>query len=471
MKKITGKRKLLFYGMAGIGMNMLNLIVASYLCDALMTEGFVENAENWTYANKTLVVAGIWSIMIAVGKVLDGLIDIPFAGWTDKLKCKWGKRRPAILLGLIPAIIAYVLFLFPLQNTANSLANTIWFGCLLCIFYAAYTLTMVTYYATFSEIVDNDKDRVLLSNFKTVFDVIYYVLGYALIPAFIGNMNIRTIALIFLPLVLTMLIPLFMIKERSTLDKDIATYKDDEDYEPEETVGIFQSLKYAVKNKSFLIWMGVYFALQFSTQLFLNGQNVIYSGYVQLEGFQITMVMACAFAPVPFTLILYNKLVRKYGIRVGYIFSLSAYMAAMVVLILSAKTLIPNDTVRLVFACFGGVLSSFGTGCFFSINYTIPSTLADIERRETGISHPAMYFAIQGLVGAVASALSTGIIWVNLKAGDAVWAAPLVIIAGSIVSLVATAFMSKQVCNIGKDMSKAKIAETSDAEAVQEEIK
>ena len=401
--------------------------------------------------DKTLIVAGLWSVMIAIGKVLDGLIDIPFAGWTDKLKSKWGKRRPAILAGLIPTVITYVLFLIPLQNEEHSILNTIWFGVLLCAFYASYTLTMVTYYATFSEIVENDKDRVALSNYKTVFDVVYYVLGYALIPVFVGNMNIRMIALIFLPLALTMLIPLFMIKERSTLDKDVESYSsDDSDFEPEETVGILESLKYAVKNKSFIVWMGVYFALQFSTQLFLNGQNVIYSGYVQLQGFEITMVMACAFAPVPFTLMLYNKLVRKYGIRVGYIFSLSAYMVAMVVLIFSAKSIIPNDTARLIFACFGGVLSSFGTGCFFSINYTIPSAIATTEKKETGVSHPAMYFAIQGLVGAVASAISTGIIWVNLKANEAIWLAPLVVMAGSIVSLVATKFMSKQVCNIGK---------------------
>ena len=450
MKKIRGKFKLFLYGMAGLGMNMLNLIIGSYLCDALMTEGFVENASNWTYMDKTLVVAGLWSVMIALGKILDGIIDIPFAGWTDKLKSKWGKRRPAILAGLIPAVITYILFLVPLQTEEHSVVNTLWFGFLLCVFYAFYTLTMVTYYATFSEIVDNDKDRVTLSNYKTIFDVIYYVLGYALIPAFVGSMNIRTIALIFLPLVLTMLIPLFMIKERSTLDKDVATYAKEDDYEPEETVGMWDSLKYAVRNKSFIVWMGVYFALQFSTQLFLNGQNVIYSGYVQLEGFEITMVMACAFAPVPLTLLLYNRLVRKHGIRVGYIFSLAAYMAAMAVLIFSSKELIPNDTARIIFACFGGILSSFGTGCFFSINYTIPSTLASIERKETGISHPAMYFAIQGLTGALATALSTGIIWVNLKAHNAVWLAPIVVIAGSIVSLLLTKFMGEKVCNIGK---------------------
>ena len=79
MKKITGKFKLFLYGMAGLGVNMLNLIVGSYLCDALMTEGFEKNIENWTYLNKTLVVAGLWSVMITIGKILDGIIEMIYA--------------------------------------------------------------------------------------------------------------------------------------------------------------------------------------------------------------------------------------------------------------------------------------------------------------------------------------------------------------------------------------------------------
>ena len=125
MKKLKGKKQILLYAISGLGVNMLNLIVGTYLCDALMVEGFSANVENWTYFNKTLVVAGVWSIMILLAKILDGVIDLPFAAWTDNLKTKWGKRRPAILIGLIPMVIAYILFLFPLDKSGESLLNTI----------------------------------------------------------------------------------------------------------------------------------------------------------------------------------------------------------------------------------------------------------------------------------------------------------------------------------------------------------
>ncbi|MFA7111549.1 MAG: MFS transporter, partial [Bacilli bacterium] len=115
MKKINSKGKLFLYALSGMGVNMLNLIIGSYLCDALMVEGFEKNVANWTYLDKTLVVAVVWSIFVTVSKIIDGLVDIPLASFTDNLKTKWGKRRPAILMGFVPMLIMYCLFLLPIS--------------------------------------------------------------------------------------------------------------------------------------------------------------------------------------------------------------------------------------------------------------------------------------------------------------------------------------------------------------------
>ena len=208
MKYLDKKWKIVLYGCAGLGLNMLNIIVGSYLCSALLVGGFETNVESWTYANKDLVIAALWATIVFGIKVFDGIVDIPLSNFTDNLRTKWGRRRPAILIGLIPLIISYVLFTIPL-NLEASIANTIWFGVLLAIYYSSYTLTMVTYYATFAEIVETEHERVFLSNIKSVCDVAYFSLGFALVPAFISmGINIRIVALIFLPLAATMLIPL-----------------------------------------------------------------------------------------------------------------------------------------------------------------------------------------------------------------------------------------------------------------------
>ena len=62
MKKITDRKKLVLYGCSGMGVNMLTLIVGSYLCSALLVGGFDAHIESWTYVSKDLVIASLWSV-------------------------------------------------------------------------------------------------------------------------------------------------------------------------------------------------------------------------------------------------------------------------------------------------------------------------------------------------------------------------------------------------------------------------
>ena len=467
MNKLT-KKQLTWYGLSGMGPNMLNLMVGSYLCDALMTKGFIEDIEHWTYLNKTLVVVAVWSILVTIAKIIDGIADVPLGAWTDKLKSKWGKRRPAMLIGIIVMLIAYFAFLFvPVKNVGEngSLFNTIYFGVFLAVFYSAYTLLMVTYYATFSEVTDNQVDRVYLSNIKSTVDIIYFVLGYAAIPAVIGLANIRVLSLIVLVFMASMLIPFVLLKERSTLDKDVEAYKNEHPEEENEIKeiepGMIESIKYTVKNKDFMIWMIIYAALQFGLSMFLTGFNVYYSGTMGLSGIKITLCNVAGFGPLPLTLILFNKIVNKKGFKFGYQYSLLIFSIGMILALFCRPNFMPNENVRLTFAIIGNLICSFGIGSFFSVSYTVPSQIAADEREKTGISHPAMYFAIQGLVEAIVSAIATGIIWVNLKNIPArgnflLYPAGgsgllfLFVAIGCILSLILSVFLPKSLTNVGK---------------------
>lgn len=418
MKKLN-KKQLTWYGIAGIGPNMINLMMGSYLCDALMTEGFAENIENWTYLNKTLIVAAIWSILVTVAKIIDGIADVPLGSLTDRLKTKWGKRRPSLLIGIAFMLLSYIMFLIVPVKEAESLFNTIWFFFWLASFYTFYTLTMVTYYATFSEVTDNEVDRMYLSNVKSTVDIIYFVLGYALIPALVGAANIRTLALIVLVLMPSMIIPFVLIKERSSLPKDVEEYKkehpEDEEVQKEVEPTMVESIKYTFKNKDFLVWMGIYAALQFGLQMFLTGFNVYYSGTMGFSGMKTMLCNVAAFGPVPFTLILYNRVINKRGFKFAFQYSLLAFSVGMGLGVFCRSNIITNDTTRLIFAMCGNAIASFGIGSFFSVAYAIPSQLAADEKEKSGVSHPAMYFAIQGLFEAVVSAIAVGVVWVNLK--------------------------------------------------------
>lgn len=442
MKVLDKKWKMILFGCAGLGLNMLNMIVGSYLCSALLVGGFDAHVESWTYLNRDLVIAAIWGVLVFGVKAFDGIIDIPLSTFTDNLRTRWGRRRPAILMGYIPLLVAYVLFLFPLEQKAG-MANTLWFAGLLAVFYGAYTLTMVTYYATYAEVLKDEKDRVFVSNVKSICDVVYFSLSFALVPVFVSmGINIRIVALIFLPLAGTMLIPLFLMKENSTLEGAEQIYPRVQ--EKTERVNVITSVVYAAKNKKFLIWLLVVSVMNVGLQLFLGGINEFFSS----TGLNMTVVMASAFAPVPFTLMLYNKLVKKFGLKFAFQTILVIFSLGMTLMFVCR--LLPLNMMTL-FAMGCGVIVSFAIGAFFSVTYTVPAHLAAEENKKSGICASSMYFAVQGLFEGIATGFATGIVLVFLKQKGLISIMTILVAAFCMAAFVLAFFLPKSIAQLGKE--------------------
>ena len=438
MKVLTSRWKMLLYACSAVGLNLLNLIVGSYLCSALIAKGFGPEA----YANQTfsgvegvhLVIPAVWIVFGIVAKVIDGVIDIPMASLTDNLKSRWGRRRPTILVGLIFTILAYTAFAAIPMPKGATIGNTVFYGVILCIFYIAYTLTLVSYYATFTEIVDNERDRNFISNVKSVCDIMYFILGYVVVAMLLKGLNIRWVSMIALPLSLFMLIPLFLIKEPSTKGSMAQKTK---------SVNLFKSIGYTFRDKSFMCWMVVYFCLTFGLQLFLGGINEYFSS----TGMSMMYVMMATFAPVPFTLLLYNYIIRKKGFRfaIQYIFIVfSLSMASM----FGISYL--QGAAKMALSIVGGVISSFSVGALFSIAYSIPAQLAADDEKRTGVSHSAMYFAVQGLISAIATAIGTYAVLNALKLTGTVPYLTLISAAAGAVAFAFTFILPQSIVRLGK---------------------
>lgn len=404
MRKLTKRSQMMLYAVSGMGVNMLNLMMSSYLCSALIAGGFAEKDLPFqTFVGKDLVVAGLWAVFMLIAKIIDGIIDIPMASFTDQLKSRWGRRRPSIIIGMVPMIVAYLLFLVVPDHSGATILNTIYYGVLLCIFYSFYTLTMVTYYATFTEIVETERERGIISNTKSVCDILYFILGYVVVRMLLNGLNIRIVALIVLPLALTMTIPLFMIKEESSLDIDKNRK------EGAHSVHLISSIRHTLKNKTFIKWMVVYAFMTFGVQLFLGGINEYFSSV----GMNMMLVMICAFAPVPLTLMLYNRIIKKHGFGAAFRYTLITYTVGMLAMF-AIGVFVPEGA-KTIPSVIAGLISSFAIGAMFAVAYSIPSQLAAEEEEKTGITNSAMYFAVQGLFAGIATGIGTGIVLTALK--------------------------------------------------------
>ena len=436
MRKLKSKRQMLLYAISGMGVNMLNLMMGSYLCSALIASGFGEEAiAHQTFAQKDLVIAAVWAVFGLAAKIIDGIIDVPMASLTDNLRSRWGRRRPALMLGFVPMVAAYLLFLI-VPNDGATLWNTIYYGVVLCVFYSFYTLTMVTYYATFTEIVETERERSFISNVKSVCDIVYFILGYVGVRAMLNGMNIRTAALIVLPLSLTMMIPMFMIHEPSTLSGA---------GEKTETVGIFKSLRCTFRNKTFILWMIVYAFMTFGVQLFLSGINE----YFSKAGMSMIFVMIAAFLPVPLTLMLFNKIQRRWGFGVAFVYALVTFSVGM--LAMFGVSFLPAGTAKTVISILCGLICPLAVGALFAVAYSIPSELAAQEEKKTGVANSAMYFAVQGLFSGVATGIGASVVLTALKDTDTVIYLTAVSALGTLVAAVLMPKLPKSLKLLGKE--------------------
>lgn len=465
MKKLS-KGLLLLYGCSGLGVNLLNMVMGSYLVSALQVGGFAEKDIGlWTYLDTDLIIPFVWVFIGFFAKALDGIIDLPFATFADKLKTKLGRRKTGILIGFIPMMVSFLLFLvtpFEPGSIFNDVASTIWYGVLLCSFYTFYTLTMLTYYATFSEVCSNEKELTFLSNTKSVFDVVYMSLVYALFPVFVNvlGFNVRNVAVMFFPLVFTMLIPFFLLKENYKEQQEIRTL----------TLG--SALSTAFKNKTFIYWMFTSSVTAIGLQLFLGGINELFSN----TDLNMTVVMASSFAPVPLTIMLYNYFIKKKGLGFAYRYVLVVFAGGMAVMLAClfishipellppevmatlpqlAQTVLGfvaknSSTILMVIALVGGVAVSFSLGAFFAVTYMVPSRLAQLEQERSGKGIAPMLFAVQGLFEGIAAGIATGVILTLLKHFRQIWLLPIIVIVCCIVAFIMSFRFAKDVALLGK---------------------
>lgn len=406
--------KELLYAASGLGPNLLMVLMMAYFTDAINPKGLDIDGALWCFNPDKLpiIIVGAWGILWTIGRIFDGLIDIPLAHVTDNMKSKLGRHRTPILISFLPMVVSFVLCWVPI---GSQLANTIWIMFWSLVFFATYTMCLITFYGSLSTVCTTQKQRTRVSSYKSVFDTIGYCLVYAAIPAImkLASVSVVKMALYLSPLMITMLIPLFMVKEGNMHETEEELNK-----EEKAKVGFWDSLKITFTSKVFLKWLVVNCCAFFGLQMFLVSQNALISGVMKLGAGQAAIMNTCAFAPVPLMIWLFNKIKNKVGLRTAYQTCLIAFAIGILSFVLGSEFVFPgkeNETIRIIIGCVGAVFSSWSIGIFFMMPYLIPTQIAAVETEVTGKNHSAMYFAAQAVVTSVVGAVASGLVYEYLK--------------------------------------------------------
>ncbi len=414
VRSLDKKWKEFLFAFSGFGPNFLMILMGSYFSDALNPSS-LEMGEQFQaiMPGVCYILPALFPILFAISKIFDGIIDIPFAHITDTLSTKWGRRRPAIAVCFLPMLVSYLLCWLPVGGADGKLFNTIWVTVWSMIFFATYTMSLIAFYGSLSSVCSDEPQRLRVSGYKSFFDTVTYCLVYALVPVILSGleMQINNLVFITLPLMLTMLIPLFMIKEGEKYG-----YPENEGLSGEKLT-LKESLLLTFKNRIFRRWLYVNCCTFFGLQMFLSAMNGLIIGGMGLNGLQMAILNTCAFGPVPVMLYMFNKAKARYGVRAVYQSCLLLFSVAILSFFFGSRFIWGDGNLmpKMLIGIVGGLCGSWAIGAFFMMPYLAPAQISGVEEKLTGKNHSAMYFAGNAVTTSIIGAISGNLVYEYVK--------------------------------------------------------
>ena len=395
------------YAIGGFGPGFMYQIVLTYLLF------YYRPAQSLVEAGAVILAPAVgYAAGMLIARILDGVVDLPIASWTDNMKSRWGRRRPLMIMGLIPTAITFILLWYP-PVTGNSLGenghwgNAVFVAVVSSLFFFFYTLIIVPYLASLSEIVADENSRVRVASWQTFFNTAGYVLTFVVAPIMFDKFGIRGTAWLLLPSILSFIGPILVIKEAPT------DLPDQEKAAVEQATGqdvsLWESVKLTLANKTFRIYMLSLATFFFGLQFFLGGIAFMAVDMMGLTQSQLGTMNAAAFAPVPIMLIIFNVLSKKKGAKWAFRLALLVFAFVMLAYPLAWTRFNMPVSPYLIGIILGGI-GSFSIGVFFTIPYAFPAQIAAIDAKETGKDRAGMFFAVQGLINQFVGSLAGSVL-------------------------------------------------------------
>jgi GPH family glycoside/pentoside/hexuronide:cation symporter len=364
-------------------------------------------SEQTAYQSFTLLVftfyfsiVGINIFLISLGFIIWSIwnsLNDPILGYiSDRTHTRWGRRRPFIMIALIPlGIIMLLLFTPPIILGINAeIINFIYFIAIIIIFELFYTMFSLNMYALFPEGFITEKERTEANNIRQVliiFGLIFaFILPGLIIPdatnaQYIPQYFIFGIVIGIIIIIGGIISLKFGIKEKVEFQNE---YKN--------IPSFTNSIKYCLKNKSFMWYIPAEIANWFVYGM-LAVIVILYAKFVLNVNNTLiqSLLLGLAFiSAVLFMTILWKPVVKKIGLRKSWMISMSIWIITLIPLLFIDNAIAG----MIVFFLVGMGLS----GSFFVIDLII-SDIIDEDEVNTGVRRDAGYYGINSFFSRLSS--------------------------------------------------------------------
>ncbi|TFG26420.1 MAG: MFS transporter [Promethearchaeota archaeon] len=338
----------------------------------------------------------VWTVWNAFNDPLLGYIS-------DRTRTKWGRRKPFIVLGTIAVLIIEVILWLP--PTDSHFITFIYLLIMLILYDTFYT--QITFFdSLFPEMFISVKERAEVNTIKQILATVGLIFAFLIPGIFIGDLT-RKEGYLINGIVTSIIIGISLLIAIKWGIKEREEFKLDHKQE----FGYFQGLKYAFKNKGFVLYTIMFFLYEYIL-LTLATTIPLYALHVLgvTDTFLISLLLGVNFIAGVLTVIIWMKLDVKLGSR-------KAYMIAVIVSIIAfiPFLFIATFTMALIFMIFSGI----GMGGMLYFIYLIVADPIDNDELETGIRREGTFFGITNFFMRLSMILS--IVTVSLVFSSTGW--------------------------------------------------
>lgn len=321
--------------------------------------------------------------LIGLGMGIYGIwnaINDPLLGqMSDRTRTRWGRRKPYILLGSIPFVLAFMFVWMPPYDWLNTIpAKFAYFIAIIFLFDALYTLVIINWTSLYPEMYRTQKERTKVSAFRQAFGIVGNIIGVALPPMLYGSIGWGNMGILFGVITLV------------SLGLSLLGSREDPTYSQGDGLSIGKALAATFKNKSFLTYVIGAMFLQF-TFVMLQAGIPFYAKYVLqiTDGFMVSLLLGTIFISAMIFVGLWSIVANKKGSKYTMIISAILYGLA----------LIPFWFVRdFTWGVITAAVLGIGLAGLMILLDVMLSDIVDEDEIKTGARREGMYFGVNGFM-------------------------------------------------------------------------
>jgi glycoside/pentoside/hexuronide:cation symporter, GPH family len=329
---------------------------------------------------------------IFIGRTWDYINDPLIGYYTDRVRSRWGRRRPFLLFGFIPFGLMFAMMWFR-PPTDNQFLLAAYYAVAYFLFDTSYTIVTMPYSALTPELTQDYDERTSLTTYRMAFSIIGSLLAFTVPLMMIGTMRpensgrVFTMGIVFgaacaLPLLFTF----FGTRERP-------------EYAAQSQPSLRESLRAVWKNRPFLFAAGI-FLFTWTAADVIQAFLLYFLKYRMNMEAQSDIILGTIFITALLVLPLWNWISLKTDKRKAYITGMIFLSAVMLALIFMS----PSASLAMVLVM--SALAGVGVSAIHVLTWSIIPDAVEADELATGHRHEGVFYSLVSLFKKIASSVA-----------------------------------------------------------------